>query len=534
MKRIIHVFTMILFILTFCIHSTSAQNLVKIAESVVTTNAFSQVMDGAYYMNGLSYQQDAIITHLNWQYTVFYNSDRHVTIARRKLPGINWELLTLTDYEQTTNDSHNTISIGIAPSDGTIHLSFDHHGSTLHYRKSIPFLATNPDSFSWVDTLFDQTTSQLANGNIVSNVTYPRFVITPSGDLQFEARIGTSGDGESYLWEYSGTTGKWTSLGKFVDNPNGGNAYLNGLTYDKSGRLHTTWVKRETPDASTNHDLSYIYSDDSGRTWHNNAGDSIGTTGTDPVIIQEPLVWDIPINSKLINQEAQTVDHEGRVHVFQRKNDGVLNYQFHYWRDLDGTWHETNTKLRTGIWYQRSKIAVDENNNLYALMPKLIIASATAASEWTDWSIINLEDHNRFHSEPLYDWYRLHQGDSILSVVYQEANSGNIVVMDYQLGIPNAIEKDNLQATNFSLEQNFPNPFNPSTVIKYQVPVNTEIELTVYDASGRKIKNLVSSYQKTGVYSVEWNAENLASGVYYYRLRTSSGFNQTRKMVLLK
>jgi hypothetical protein len=530
-----YIVTLLISIMAFHANALSASGVIKVAESTITSSALRQVFDSYYYLNGLSFQQDAITTHNGWQYAVFYNSDRYVTVARRQLPAGKWELLSLTDYRQSTNDSHNTISIGIAPGDGTIHLAFDHHSSNLHYRKSIPDLTTNPGKHSWADSLFGPVTNRLVSGIPVGQVTYPRFFSTPQGDLQFEARIGTSGDGESYLWEYQCSTGEWTSLGKFVDNPKGGNAYLHGIQYDETGRLHTTWVKRETPDASTNHDLYYTYSDDNGRTWRNNSGDSVGTTGTDPVTIEEPKVWTIPTNSGLINQEAQTIDHQGRIHVFQRKNVSGRNYQFHYWRDTDGTWHETNTGIRTGIWYQRSKIAVDSDNNVYAIMPDLLIASASASSQWSDWTVVDSVDDNRFYSEPLYDWSRLYHGDGILSVVYQERASGNLMVLDYQLNLPSSVEikRTHIVPDHFSLKQNYPNPFNPPTTIRYSLSAAHQVNLTVFDITGREVAVLVNEHQAPGSYTIRWNAGHLASGVYLYGL-TAGDFSDVKRMALVK
>lgn len=410
---------------------TAAPGVTKTAETTVTTSASSLVLSD-YYLNNLSYQQDMIQTFNGWQYATYYNSSRQVCVARRQLPSGSWQILTLTDYTQTTNDSHNTISLGIAPNNGTIHLAFDHHSSPLHYRKSVAGLATNPGSYSWTASQFGPVTSQLVSGVSVSQVTYPRFVATPEGNLQFECRIGTSGSGQNYLWEYNCSSGNWTSIGMFINNPNGGNAYLNGFHY-RNGRLHVSWVKRDTPDASTNHDLHYIYSTDNGRTWRNNAGTQIGTTGSDPVTIEEPKIWTIPTNSGLINQESQVIDGQGRVHLLMRKNVGSTNYQFHYWRGTDGVWHETNTQIQTKFWYRRSKIAVDSSHNVYAIMPDLIIGSASASTNWTNWAIVNSAEQNRFHSEPLYDWNRLYNGDGILSVIYQQKTSGTIKVMDFQL-----------------------------------------------------------------------------------------------------
>ncbi len=86
----------------------------------------------------------------------------------------------------------------------------------------------------------------------------------------------------------------------------------------------------------------------------------------------------------------------------------------------------------------------------------------------------------------------------------------------------------------FCLEQNYPNPFNPSTVISYQLSVNSNIELTVYNTLGQKVATLVNQWQQAGTYSVSFDAANLSSGVYFYRLKTSEGFVAGRKMILLR
>ncbi|MGA7159714.1 MAG: T9SS type A sorting domain-containing protein [Bacteroidota bacterium] len=86
---------------------------------------------------------------------------------------------------------------------------------------------------------------------------------------------------------------------------------------------------------------------------------------------------------------------------------------------------------------------------------------------------------------------------------------------------------------SFQLEQNFPNPFNPSTVISYQLRTNTLVTLKVYDDLGRLVKILVDARQTVGNHSVTLNASNLSSGVYFYRL-TAGSFVETKKLMLLK
>ncbi len=87
--------------------------------------------------------------------------------------------------------------------------------------------------------------------------------------------------------------------------------------------------------------------------------------------------------------------------------------------------------------------------------------------------------------------------------------------------------------SKFALEQNYPNPFNPTTIIEYSIPHRAQVELSIYDVLGNKIKTLVNKNLSPGVYKYEFDGSNLASGVYFYRLATKD-FTQTRKFVLMK
>ena len=99
---------------------------------------------------------------------------------------------------------------------------------------------------------------------------------------------------------------------------------------------------------------------------------------------------------------------------------------------------------------------------------------------------------------------------------------------------PNGIQPvSNEIPSKFSLSQNYPNPFNPGTKIKFEVPKSSFIKLTVYDAAGRELTTLVSEQLQAGVYSVDWNAVNSASGVYFYKLE-GNGFSAVKKMALVK
>ena len=101
--------------------------------------------------------------------------------------------------------------------------------------------------------------------------------------------------------------------------------------------------------------------------------------------------------------------------------------------------------------------------------------------------------------------------------------------------IPVSISEENYNAPiTFNLAQNYPNPFNPSTSIEYTVPSNEYVSLKVYDILGNEVALLVNEQKSAGNYEVKFNASNLSSGVYFYRLQTSSGVIMTKKLMLLK
>jgi hypothetical protein len=81
--------------------------------------------------------------------------------------------------------------------------------------------------------------------------------------------------------------------------------------------------------------------------------------------------------------------------------------------------------------------------------------------------------------------------------------------------------------------QNYPNPFNPTTKIQYSLPEVANVKLSVYNSMGQEVIQLVNENQSAGKYIVDFNAQNLQSGVYLYRLQTSK-FVDTKKMLLLK
>ena len=109
-------------------------------------------------------------------------------------------------------------------------------------------------------------------------------------------------------------------------------------------------------------------------------------------------------------------------------------------------------------------------------------------------------------------------GDNTPSTMFMEDNTPTV---------------ENTNPTKFELNQNFPNPFNPNTVISYSIAKAEKVELRVYDMLGKEVQTLVNDVKNPGSYNVVFNAANLSSGVYFYRL-TAGSFTDIKKMTLVK
>jgi hypothetical protein len=101
------------------------------------------------------------------------------------------------------------------------------------------------------------------------------------------------------------------------------------------------------------------------------------------------------------------------------------------------------------------------------------------------------------------------------------------------INITSVKKSDNQVPNQFSLSQNYPNPFNPTTQIRYSISKNSLVTLKVYNLLGQEVTTLVNQQQKSGNYTVNFNASKLASGIYMYKIQAGE-FSLTKKMTLLK
>ncbi len=129
------------------------------------------------------------------------------------------------------------------------------------------------------------------------------------------------------------------------------------------------------------------------------------------------------------------------------------------------------------------------------------------------------------------------QGDSIPGSTVNTAGMPVGVTAQYfhfsaDILLP-GVEGSDVVVNKFNLEQNYPNPFNPSTVIQYSIPTSSYIQLSVYDVLGNEVATLVNEEKSAGSYEIEFKADGLTSGIYFYKL-TAGSFVNTKKMLFLK
>ncbi|MFH1734791.1 MAG: T9SS type A sorting domain-containing protein [bacterium] len=160
----------------------------------------------------------------------------------------------------------------------------------------------------------------------------------------------------------------------------------------------------------------------------------------------------------------------------------------------------------------------------------------TTASEAECYSYNLIRNGAQINSEPIFAT----GGEAVTTHYHYTDNTvskGNTYTYELQTtyidGRSEISAAAEVRAGMYNLSQNIPNPFNPTTTISYEVPSAGSVKLTVYDIMGQQIASLVNGYQEANAYKVTFNAANLASGIYIYKLETGD-FISIKKMVLMK
>ncbi len=166
-------------------------------------------------------------------------------------------------------------------------------------------------------------------------------------------------------------------------------------------------------------------------------------------------------------------------------------------------------------------IFIDPDDGIYASLENGIIRSI---NDGNNWAFIFTENSSRAFAHDL----KING-----NVLFIATNSYGL----YELQIPTNVNDETDFVNTYQLQQNYPNPFNPLTMINYQLPPLTNgynyVTLKVYDVLGREVATLVDGIKEAGYQSVTWDAFNMPSGVYVYRLNAGS-FTDVKKMLLLR
>ena len=264
-----------------------------------------------------------LLTHAPFQFIAFYDENRQLTVARRRLDARQW---SFTKLPVTTGwDSHNYVALTVDDG-GFLHLSGDMHCVPLKY-----FRTKNP-----LDPASFERVPQMV-GTEEARTTYPRFLRGPQEELIFTYRDGSSGNGNQIFNVYDVEKRTWKRMldKPLTDGEGERNAYFEGPVRGPDGWFHLAWVWRESPDAATNHDPSYARSKDL-RVWENAAGKPL----TLPIRLNDGVIVDpVPQNGGIINGNTMIgFDDQRRVTISYHKNDAAGNTQPWTARIEEGQW----------------------------------------------------------------------------------------------------------------------------------------------------------------------------------------------------
>ena len=201
--------------------------------------------------------------------------------------------------------------------------------------------------------------------------------------------------------------------------------------------------------------------------------------------------------------------------------------------DPNGKGWQAHNYIPMAIFYNPDDLASVANGSIASYTPQ------PYAAKRFDENIFSITGKQLEIASCAYD----NINNRLFVTEFNGLNDGRLIihVFDYDTTLV-SVPSNDLKITKFELYQNYPNPFNPSTTIKYSIPsVGTgyipSVQLKVYDVLGREVATLVNEEQFPGNYSVTFNADELTSGVYFYKLTAESRadkFTETKKMVLMK
>ncbi len=266
----------------------------------------------------------SLLSHEDHQFVAFYDADRRMTLGKRHLPAGAWSFKTLASTLGW--DSHNAVVIAVDRS-GCIHVSGNMH--------NVPLVYFRGDARLDIESV---RPIQGMTGEREQQVTYPVFLRGKDDALVFNYRDGKSGNGSTFYNIYDEKSRTWRRLMNTPLFDGGGkmNSYPKTPAKGPDGFYHMTWLWRDTPQAETNHDLSYARSRDL-VSWETADGKPLPL----PLTLSSPraIIDPIPVNGGIINGSGDIgFDPSGRTLIAYHKYDAQGHTQFHLARFTGGNW----------------------------------------------------------------------------------------------------------------------------------------------------------------------------------------------------
>lgn len=293
--------------------------------------------------------------------------------------------------------------------------------------------------------------------------------------------------------------------------------------WDESDWLNTSHLTYSYDES--NNLLEYMYQTWNGINWANRDLNKYKYDGNNNCIEYLKQAWSI--NSEWYNNRMQKTTYD--------TNNNAIEY-------INMLWNSTN-------WDSAlvAKFTYDERDNKLENLSQYY-----HNSEWRNGNKVNYsyDEKNNLIEDTYHNWmdtvwfalsktlYTFDEKNNLIEELDQHQSSSNSGWEDntrtlYSYVNITGVEDDLSIIKSFSLSNNYPNPFNPSTTIKYSIPEQSNVSIKVFDVIGREVSTLLNKKQQQGNYEVEFDGSYLPSGIYFYRLQAGD-FVETKKMILLK
>ncbi len=408
------------------------------------------------------------------------------------------------------------------------------------------------ESGAWVND-YRVTYSYDPNGNVIENTSEDWDVPTNSWVYNYKQEF-TYGPNDLLLTKigYSWSGGAWEKSYKYEYTYDANN---NMLTKIKSNWNSGVWENHRkweySYDGNNNNTEEVVY-DWNGAAWENYDKITRAYDANNNMISENGYQWDF-VNNQWENDywDLYSYNSDNKITLYYNKYWDIVNStwvdytRYTYTYNSDGLFLNILVEQSDGTnWNSTYELTYEYNadGKLISYMSE----NFTTPSKWRQtyrynsmgycnggkseiWNTDHWEALDVYQYLPWFynNWYIEEvPGDLFASTI--EGSEFSV----YYEGVT-SVNENKPAPTEFSLQQNYPNPFNPTTVISYSVPEAGFVSLKVYDVLGNEVATLVNGNQTKGIHRVTFNASELTSGIYFYRMK-SGQFTQVRKMMLMK